>query len=357
MRAQVRQSPEARPIVRVTAAAVLVAALVWGVVGTQEAHAVAALTVTWLFFAGGVTGALALSAVLELCGADWALPLQAVVLPLSRYLPIAAALLVVLAAVVPEVRGLHGAAAVLFFAREVASTFALFAFGRFTLRGAPGRGRPAWMLVVYCLLFAGVGSLWAFDFVVVPSPGLGNTVAGPHLFTGAFVSGLAFTTIGALRAGMLDRNQLRDTAMLVIALAILWAYLFWSQLLTFTYTNLPEEVAFLSQRSHGDWAVVSAVVVFATLVVPFALLLGERGKHSARLVFVAAASQLVGIWLERELLIAPSMVSEWTLRGDLLGALMQFGMASVFVVYTWPWVERTNATTSLVAPPAVGAEA
>jgi Ni/Fe-hydrogenase subunit HybB-like protein len=228
--------------------------------------------------------------------------------------------------------------------------FALLAFGRFTLRCEPGRGRPAWVLVTYCILFAVVGSVWAFDFIVMPSPGLTNTLAGPYLFVGSFVSGLAFMTIGALRAGTLDQGQRRDAAMLIVSMAIFWAYLFWSQLLTFWYGHLPEELAFLSRRTAGIWAIVSGLVVVTTLVVPFAALLGERGKRSRRRLYVAAASQLVGLWLERELLIAPAMTAGWTLRSDLLGALTQFGMAAVFVLYTWPWAERTAPATSLVSP-------
>lgn len=336
---------ETRPIARVSAASILVAALVWSVLGGGEAHATTGLTVTWLFFAGSVAGALAVSAVLELCGAEWAQPLQSVVPQLSRSLPIAAGLLVVLAAMVPEMRGLHGAAAVFFFVREVVCGFALFAFGRFTVRDMPGQGRPAWVLVSYCVLFAAVVSVWAFDFIVAPSPGLANTLAGPHLFVGAFTSGLAFMAIGALARGTLTRGQRRDTALLIVALAICWAYLSWSQLLTFWYGNLPDEVAFLSRRSDGGWGVVSGLVVLAMLAVPFAVLLGEHAKHSARLLCVAAASQLVGLWLERELLIAPALPIRWTIGGALLGGLTQCGVAAVFVAYVWPRNQQFTSQT------------
>jgi len=340
MSADIRLAPEARPVFRVSAAAALAAALVWGAFGAHEAHAAAALTTSWLFFAGAVAGALALSAILELTGATWAQPFHAVVARLSLYLPVAAGMLIVLAAFVPLARGLHGGAVLFFFAREVACGLALFAFGKFSLRGDPGRSRPAWVLVVYCLLFAVVGSVWAFDFVVMPSPGLANTLAGPHLFVGAFVSGLAFVVIGALRAGTLDTRQRRDAAMLLVAFAVLWAYLVWSQLLTFWYGNLPDEVAFLTQRSAGGWSIVTLLVVATTLAVPFGLLLGSRGKRSARVLGVAAASQLFGLWLERQLLVEPSVAGGFAVFTDLCGAFIQLGMAAVFVVSTWPWAER-----------------
>jgi Ni/Fe-hydrogenase subunit HybB-like protein len=338
---------------------VLAAALVWGAFGSHEARAAAALTTSWLFFAGAVAGALALSAILELSGAAWAQPFHAVVARLSLYLPVAAGILIVLAIFVPVARGLDGGAGLFFFAREVACGVALFAFGRFTLRGDPGHSRPAWVLVVYCLLFAVVVSVWAFDFVVMPSPGLANTLAGPHLFVGAFVSGLAFVVIGALRAGTLDTRQRRDASMLVVAFGVLWAYLFWSQLLTFWYGNLPDEMAFLTQRSAGGWSIVSVLVVATTLAVPFGLLLGSWGKRSTRVLAVAAASQLLGLWLERQLLVEPSVAGGFAVFTDPCGALTQLGMAAVFVVSTWPWAERPvlGTVSSPVGRPAAQAAA
>lgn len=340
MKRSSRLASSARPVFGVPAAAALVAGLVWGVLGSHEARAVAALTTSWLFFAGAAAGALALSAILELSGAAWAQPLHTVAARLSRYLPVAGGILIVLAALVPETRALHGGAAFFFFARETVCGLALFAFGRLTLRGEPGHGRPGWVLVTYCLLFAVVGSVWAFDFIVTPSPGLTNTLAGPHLFVGAFISGLAFTVIGALNAGTLDAHQRRDTSILLVALAVFWAYLFWSQLLTFWYGNLPEEVAFLTQRTAGGWSLVSLLVVVTTLVVPFGLLLGSWGKRSVRALYVAAASQLLGLWLERQLLVVPSVGGGSTIPVDLFGALTQLGMGAVFVLSTWPWAER-----------------
>ncbi len=356
MNRSVQLAPETRAIFVVPAVVALVAALAWGVIGPHEARAVAALTTSWLFFAGAAAGALAMSAMLELVGATWSQPLHAVAARLSRYLPVASGVLVVLAVLVPETRGLDRGAAVAFFAREVGASFVLFAFGRFTLRGEPGRARPGWVLVAYCLVFAVVGSVWAFDFLVVPSPGLSNTLAGPHLFVGAFMSGLGLAVIGALRAGTLDARERRDTATLVVSLAIFWAYLFWSQLLTFRYSNLPDEADYLARRVADGWSVVSLLVVVMTFAVPFALLLGGRGKRSARVLTVAAASQLIGLWLERQLMVVPSLAGVSTSPFDLPGALTQLAMAAVFVAWTWPWAGPTplGLGSSPLAHPGVG---
>jgi Ni/Fe-hydrogenase subunit HybB-like protein len=357
MNRAVRLAPEARPTLLVPVAVALMAVVAWGAVSAHEARTVAALTASWLFFAGASTGALATSALLELAGGDWAEPLHAVAVRLSRYLPIAAAILVVLALLVPRTRSLDGGAAVFFFAREVAGTLVLFAFGRYTLQGRPG-ARRGWVLVLYCVLFAVVGSMWAFDFVVAPNPGLNNTLAGPHLFVGAFMSGYGLSLIGALRAGTLSARQRRDGATLIVAFAVFWAYLFWSQLLTFRYSNLPDETAYLVRRMSGGWAVVTLLVVAATLVVPFGLLLGEWGRRSSRVVVVAVTSQLVGLWLERQLLVVPSTIGS-AVPIDLSGALIQLAMAALFLSWTWPWTDRSaiSAGSAPVAPPDVGAAA
>jgi len=342
-RALDRLGPRGHALRIAAASAVVVAPLAWGVLEGHDAHVVAALAASWIFFAGATAGALALSALLELAGARWCGPFHPIAARLARYLPFAAGSLVVLAVLGADARGLHGGAASFFVAREVLAGVALVVVGGLTVRGDPGEPRPTGLLVTYCVVFAFVGSLWAYDFVVLPSPGFQSTLAGPHLFVGAFVSGLGLVVIGALRAGSLDLARRRDAATLLIALSIFWAYLFWSQVLTLWFGNLPDETAFLARRGAGGWSVVALVVVGATLVVPVVLLITARGKASGRVLLVAAASQLAGLWLERQLLVVPAVGGPSATPVDVPGLLIQLGMALVFVLCTWPWGTRGPA--------------
>jgi len=339
-----------RGLYRLGCAAALVAAgLAWGLLGSDDARTIASFTAAWLFFAGAASGAVAVSALLELTGAGWAGPMHEVTGRLTRYLPVAAVLLVMVAVLTAETQAMHGGAAVGFIAREIAAGLGLLAFARYAMRGAAGH-RRGWVLITYCLVFGVVGSLWSFDFVVLPAPGFSSTLIGPHLFVGAFISGAALTVVGGLLGRTMDQRQRRDAATLLIALAIFWAYLFWSQLLTLWYGHLPEETAFLARRYVYGWQIVTLVVVLTTLAVPFALLLSSWGKRSVPILGIAAGSQLLGLWLERELLVAPAAGGHAASLLTPPVILVEVGMVALFVLSTGPWTARD--TTPGTPPPA-----
>lgn len=326
-----------RGLYQVGGAAVLLAAgLAWGLLSTDEVQAITSFTAAWLFFAGAALGAVAVSALLELTGAGWAGPMHEVTRRLTRYLPVAAILLVVLTGLTVVMQAMHGGVAAGFIGRELVAGLGLLWFARYAMRRTAGQ-RSGWVLITYCLVFGVVGSLWSFDFVVLPAPGFSSTLIGPHLFVGAFISGAALTVLGALTRQNMDQHQRRDAATLLIALAIFWAYLFWSQLLTLWYGHLPEETAFLARRDIYGWQIVTLLVVLTTLAVPFGLLLGSRGKRSVPILGVAAASQLIGLWLERELLVAPAAGGHASSLLTPPVILVEAGMVALFVLFTGPW--------------------
>jgi len=322
----------------------------WGVVG-HDRDVLASLLSSWLFLTGLATGALAFSAVIDLTGARWALPLHGVARRLTGYLPVAAAGLIAvclgIAADSPP-RDALGLGSPLFIVRELVASFGLFALAGFATRPSTGggatSGRRVWPLVTYALVYAVVGSLWGFDFVLGPAPGWISTLIGPHVFVGAAISGAALIILVAVRRGLLDHRQRRDAATMVFTLSIFWAYLFWSQLLTIWYGNLPDEVAFFLPRTVGGWQVVVLAVVASTFAVPFLLLLGGRGKGSRALLTVALCAQLLGLWLERHLLIVPSVAGPGAGPLDPAGLLVDLGMLALFVLAAAPALTRRPLT-------------
>jgi Ni/Fe-hydrogenase subunit HybB-like protein len=89
------------------------------------------------------------------------------------------------------------------------------------------------------------------------------------------------------------------------------------------YGDLPEETAFVAHRTiDAPWAPLAWVVLGAAFVVPFVLLLSrEIKRHAAGLAAVAVIA-LAGMWLERFILVSPSL---W--HGDGL----PFGAVEVLV--------------------------
>jgi Ni/Fe-hydrogenase subunit HybB-like protein len=334
-------------------------AFVWGALGGHAPRTFAALIASWLFFSGAAMGTLAFGAVLALSGARWADGLSSRASAVISFVPVAMLLLVLIVAGVPSWapwfdRPPPGQAFWLnlpfFAARELLSTAVLFGFAYLGMRRgdpvtATREPRSSQILVAFCLIFAVVLSFWAFDFVLGPDLAWSSTIIGPHVFVGAAASGASLMTLLGLAAGRLDQKMRRDMSALILTMSVLWGYFFWSQYLPIWYGNLPTEIAFIIRRTTGGWRTEAAIIVFLCFVVPFALLLGSRARASARILGTAAAAQFVGIWLERHLLVVPSLSPSGVAPFDLCGVLVALGTFGAFVLATGtslpvPEVER-----------------
>lgn len=293
------------------AVAVGVVAFASGILGNDSPRTIGALIASWLFFAGAAAGALAFRSFFQIVDARWARPLAALGANQIDFAPVA---LVVLAVILVGAAGmapwLHADAGgwlrlPFLVVRELALAVVLFGFARAKLRVGHGNGdRPTVAAGVgYCLLFAVVLSVWAFDFVLGPAPSFQSTLIGPYVFMSAFVAGTGMMTLVALRGKMLGEAERRDVGAFTLALSIFWGYLFWSQYLTIWYGNLPDEVAFALRRSASGVLVVVAFV----FVVPFLLLLHPKGRGSSRVLGGLIAVQLLGLWLNCHMLVVPSL--------------------------------------------------
>ena len=189
------------------------------------------------------------------------------------------------------------------------------------------------LLIAYAWVF----SLVAFDFVMALDPHWFSTLMGAYYFVGNLFMGIAFVTIvtvwGRDRLGLQDYigpQQLHDIGKLLFGFSILWAYMVWSQYLVIWYGDLPEETEFVYHRMYGAWAPVTWAVITLAFVAPFTVLLSRAVKtHSGGLTAIAVVA-LLGMWLERFLLVSPSL---WHGDGVPLGIveiLVTVGVLGLF---------------------------
>jgi hypothetical protein len=310
-------------------------ALGWG---TGNARAtLASLAASWLFFAGLAAGSVAVGASIRLAGGRWA----GSVLPFADaatafFVPA----LVLQALLLLGARGLAPWAAhagpgplAALALRELLPTAALFAVGAWHVRTT--RSIQAWYArataVGYLLLYVLALSLWAYDWVLSLSPSPSATVLPALYFVGAFLSGLAFVALrAALRhAGGADTRH--DLGKLLFAFAIVWSYLVWALYLAAWYGNVPAEVAPLVARWQGPYRLASLGVLGSVLVFPFGLLFPERFKRRRDTLAAGAGAVLAGLWVERFLLVLPSLELPVTLTAVLLGLAAAVGVAGAFL--------------------------
>jgi Ni/Fe-hydrogenase subunit HybB-like protein len=159
-----------------------------------------------------------------------------------------------------------------------------------------------------------VFSLIGFDLVMALDRQWYSTLFGGYFFISSFYIGLGaiIVTIFVVRKYVnteepIETNALWDLGKLVFAFCLLTAYFFWAQYLITWYGNLPEEVGFFIRRFQDpSWRSLTWVAIALTFAIPFLALLSQRAKQSWALFFIATTA-LIGMWLERYLLIVPSL--------------------------------------------------
>ena len=399
------------------------AAFAYGAAFGDAARAWQALLVNFLFFTGLAQAGVVLSALVQLTSARWARPLKRAAEATAGFLPVSLLLLAVLLAGLPAWAPWAGAAGharqgwltVPWFAAREAAGFLLLASVSAAylyhsvrpdvgllqeLDGRPPAGFAARLIArwhgaalerdlcqrsqtrlapVVLIAYGWVFSLVAFDFVMALDPHWYSALAGGYFFTGNLLAGIALLALAAAcreRLGLaahVGRRQLRDLGTLLFGFAILWAYLLWSQYLVIWYGNLPEEAAFIGRRLAGAWAPLAWLAVGLTFLLPFVVLLSRRVKASARGLAAVAAGVLAGLWLERFVLVAPSLTPGDGLPLGLpellvtAGALGAFVLCYARVLETVPVLpisdpklppaaaDDTAAPAAATAPPAVSA--
>ena len=106
------------------------------------------------------------------------------------------------------------------------------------------------------------------------------------------------------------------------------------------YGDLAEETEFIYHRMHGAWEPVALAVFAMAFAVPFVVLLSRAVKTWAPGLTLVAAVALTGMWLERFILVAPSLWHGEGVPLGLLELLVTAGVLSLFVVAYTTFLNR-----------------
>jgi hypothetical protein len=153
-----------------------------------------------------------------------------------------------------------------------------------------------------------------------------STLFGGYYFMGSFfvaivaiyLVSLLFLDSPVLREHIHAR-QLHDLGKLTLAFCVFTGYLFYAQFNTIWYGNLPEETRYVILRVKlSPWEPLAWVILFMILIIPFFVLLSRRVKLKRGPMIGLTILILVGMWLERFILVAPSIWKrEWIPLGPL----------------------------------------
>ena len=167
----------------------------------------------------------------------------------------------------------------------------------------------------FVIIYAVVMTMLSYDWVMSLEPHWFSTMFGPWFFMGAFWVGIAATALWSvyLRTQHEDFHryiglqQRHDIGKLAFAFCVFWTYLFFSQYIVIWYGKLPWEQAWIIRRSDEVWGGLSGLVILLCFVIPFAGLIGRKPKTKPVLLAFFTSVILVGMWLERYVMLAPSL--------------------------------------------------
>ncbi len=169
------------------------------------------------------------------------------------------------------------------------------------------------MAAIILAVAVSVHTVVAWDFSMAIAPMWHSTIFGPYFVVGAIFSGIAalLVAMSIIRKTMhleryLTPHHFNNLAKLLLLMSLLWLYFTIAEYLTAWYGNEPSEMNVFGARTRGNFAPFFWIMVFCNFVVPF-VLLGIRRLRTIRTATIASVTVLIGMWLERFLIIVPTL--------------------------------------------------
>ena len=154
----------------------------------------------------------------------------------------------------------------------------------------------------------------AWDFANLWQPGWTSTIFGPYFVVGALFSGVGMVIIILIlvRKFMHMEYYIRPEHLdamgkFMLFVSFAWLYFVFNDYLIPWYTQEPLEKTVFNLLQYGWAAPMWYGMLFCNLVIPIGLLGFKRMRRSVPVLFFVAVSVQIGMWLEREIIIAVMM--------------------------------------------------
>ena len=158
-----------------------------------------------------------------------------------------------------------------------------------------------------------VHTIVSWDFAMTPVPLWHSTIFAPYFVAGAIFSGIAALIIALvfLRRFLhleeyIDPACFDNLGKLLLLMSLLWFYFVFAERLTVWYGNESSEIAVLWLTQHGVYRSLFWLMIACNIGIPFPILAIKK-LRTIRGTFIASVAVVIGMWLERYLIIVPSL--------------------------------------------------
>ena len=170
------------------------------------------------------------------------------------------------------------------------------------------------MAVIVIPIAISVHTVVSWVFAMTVQPMWYTTIFGPYLVVGAIFSGIAAIIIAmaAIRRAYhleayLKPIHFNNLGLLLLVFTLLWFYFTFAEFLTTYYGGEPMHMAVFLSKTEGKFSPYFWIMVVTCFLVPFALLANNRTRRTVWGCVAASLSVEVGMWLERFLIVVPSL--------------------------------------------------
>jgi hypothetical protein len=208
----------------------------------------------------------------------------------------------------------------------------------------------AGVLLAYPIIY----TFMAFDLIMALDPFWYSSLFGVYFFVSTFYLGLGgLTVVVALTRwtfgnSVITDSQLWDLGKLLLGFNLTYFAMAWAQYIVIWYGNLPEETHFIILRLWVmPWAALSWAALALTVLIPFLVFISRHAKQVPWIIMAVGILISVGLWLERYVLIAPSVWTRggvpfgWIDVGITAGFLGALGLGYVSFLRNFPMIPFT----------------
>src|SRR5215813_2143783 len=166
-------------------------------------------------------------------------------------------------------------------------------------------------------LVLSVHTVVSFDFTIAIVPGWHSTFFPPYFVAGAIYSGFAMVLVLAipLRSafhlkGLITDKHLDNCGKVMLATGLIVAYAYILETFTAWYSGSVYEQQAFWNRMTGPYAVAYWSLITCNIVAP-QLLWFKKIRSSPVLLFMSSIVVLIGMWLERYVIIVSSLAQDF----------------------------------------------
>jgi Ni/Fe-hydrogenase subunit HybB-like protein len=211
-------------------------------------------------------------------------------------------------------------------------------------------------MVMVIPIAVSVHTVISYIFAMTLQPGWHSTIFGPYFVMGAIYSGIAalFLVMITFRRvyhleNYLKEIHLQQLSRLLLIMALVWFYFTFSEYLTGYYGGEPSEMKIILYKAVGRYKWLFWFMFLSNFLAPL-VIIGIKRLRTTTGIFIASAGVLVGMWLERLIIVVPTLenpalsfpehiyIPSWVEWGQFCGAISVFCLGFALFAKFFPLI-------------------